>query len=300
MLKLYTEKGNKEKIAAIIDEMKPYKGIRLRPGQWGEDNRDWYVDKQHNTISQSMSSIKFVSKKAVRELYTISQQREAWMGTEYVKTKEKDPDGNPVYEQRSFSAPLDCFTNVLRALQMNSSLDTRQIGILIGLGYFSAFGKNKKLMNVYTAFFEGPNKLTKTIKSFNKRLTAIREYEKMQPDESLPCFEQLRIENENIGLCFSSFPTEPFNLFFVQELDTQYGVKVKLYSVQRGTSGTMKLRKAAYENKAFGANQFIFIDEGAVSQRCVYKGKQRVPIPGEKDYWIKQYHFPKPPAALPA
>ena len=72
MLKLYTEKGNKEKVTAIIEEMRRYRGITLKPGQWGEDNSDWYIDKEHNTISQSMSSVKFISKKAAKDLYKLS------------------------------------------------------------------------------------------------------------------------------------------------------------------------------------------------------------------------------------
>ena len=74
MLKLYDEKGKKDKIAAIIAEMKRYKGIRLTPGQFGQDNRDWLIDKESCSISQSLSAIKYVSKQAAEDLYHVGQQ----------------------------------------------------------------------------------------------------------------------------------------------------------------------------------------------------------------------------------
>lgn len=71
MLKLYDEKGNKDKIALIIAEMKRYQGIRLTPGKFGQDNRDWLIDKDQHSISQSLSAIKYVSKQAAEDLYQV-------------------------------------------------------------------------------------------------------------------------------------------------------------------------------------------------------------------------------------
>ena len=155
MLKLYDEKGNKDKIAAIIAEMKRYKGIRLTPGRFGQDNRDWLIDKKNRSISQSLSAIKYVSKKAAEDLFTVGQD---------------------VY----FS-----FTDVLRTLQMDTCLDTRQIGVLTSIGYFNSFGGNKMLADFSREYFEGKNKLTKTLvpKSVEKRLAANRELEATMPDE---------------------------------------------------------------------------------------------------------------------
>lgn len=299
MLKLYTEKGNKEKITAIIDEMKRYKQITLIPGKWKQDNRDWFIDKDHNTISQSLSSIKFISKQAAQDLYNLSQSQSAYIGTEYIRIKDKDENGKqirdengkPLYEEVIWNADLCCFTNILRALQMNTCLDTRQIEILIGIGYFQEYGENQKLIDIYRAFFEGPNKLTKTIKSFNKRLELIREYEKTVLNQKMPIAEQLLIENENIGLCLSTFENAPSNMFFVQEVDTKYGIKAKLYSVKRGTVGIVRLRKDLFESKQLSPNQCIFIDNGKHEQRYSYKDGRRTPIQGEYDYWLKQYHL---------
>ena len=99
MLKLYDEKGNKDKIAAIIAEMKRYKGIRLTPGRLGQDNRDWLIDKENQCISQSLSAIKFVSKQAAEDLYRVGQLQ------------------------------YTSFADVLRTLQMDTCLNRRQVDV---------------------------------------------------------------------------------------------------------------------------------------------------------------------------
>lgn len=350
MLKLYDEKKNKDKIAQIITEMKRYKNISLIPGRFGQDNRDWAVDKEHSTISQSISSIRYMSKEGAEELYRLGLQDEAEMGVEVIpaelkpETKKKintikrqikkltadyvkDPD--PLmseeeleeFEQNKQSiinegaeleaelktlqddldsymsqtqevhrfAKLDCFTNVLRALQMNTHINSRVVKVLITIGYFNKYGGSAKLLRVFDEFSEGKNSVSKTIKSFNKRLQALREYEMSLKDEELPVALRLQSEWENIGLCLSSFPETPGDMYFVQNVDDKYGVKVKLYSIQRGNTGTVRIAKKDYEK------QKLF--EGACMRMIAYKKRPRttfkdgkmVQVADETECWVTQY-----------
>lgn len=259
MLKLYSEKGNKDKISQIINEMKAYAGIRMLPGRFGQDNRDWYIDKEHNTISQSLSSIKFISKTAADDLY------------------------------QTATLQFNTFTDVLRHLQMNTCLNTRQIKALIWVGYFNQFGKTAKLMAVFDEFFEGKQKLTKTIKSFEKRLAANREYEAVQDDISLPIDQIIRNESDLLGLCFSTDDTLPDNIYFVEEIDDKYGVKAKLYSINRGTSGVMKVSKRNYDQEILYPGSVISLDGWKKRQRSIFKDGKRVPLNDEFDLWLEKY-----------
>ena len=259
MLKLYSEKGNKEKVSAIIQEMKTYAGIQMLPGRFGQDNRDWYIDKEAGTISQSLSSIKFVSKTAADDLYRASELK------------------------------FDMFTDLLRHLQMNTCLNTRQIRSLIYVGYFARFGKTAKLLSVFNEFFEGKQKLTKTIKSFDKRLAANREHERTVEDTMLPICETIKNENELLGLCISTDQTQPDNMYFVTEIDDQYGIKLKLYSVCRGTLGLMKMRKSNYDPELLSQGNIIYLEKWKKQQRSIYKDGKRVPIHDEYDFWIEKY-----------
>lgn len=259
MLKLYSEKGNKEKVSQIILEMKAYANIRMLPGRLGQDNRDWYIDKQNGTISQSMASVKYISKTAAEDLY------------------------------RMADLTFDTFTDVLRHIQMNTCLNTRQIYTLILIGYFSAFGKTAKLIAVFNEFFQGKQKLTKTVKSYEKRLHSNRLFEAAVEDESLPISQTIRNENDLLGLCFSTDESQPDNMYFVEEIDDKYGVKVKLYSVTRGSSGLLKVSRKNYEPSVLSQGNVIYLDQWKKKNRAIFKDGKRIPIKDEYDLWLEKY-----------
>lgn len=344
MLKLYDEKKNTEKISAIISEMKRYKNIQLLIGKWGQNNTDWLIDKEHATISQSISSVKYMSKQMAEELYNLSQQEEAYIGSEFTsdvfkpevkkelaklkkqlkplqqkakellangadefsdeflavydegypleqRIKQLESDDNSYLERAreiKHYVKMDCFTNVLRAIQMNTTVDTRKIEILIGLNYFQEFGKPGKLMNVYHQFYEGENKLTKTIKSFNSRLELCRQYESSLEDSDLKTGLRLRYEMDNVGLCLSTCPSMPSNAYFVTSVDDKYSIKMDLYSMKRGTVGQVKVSKKNYHIVDKGS--CIIIDDFKKSPRYTYNKGQRTIVPGETDIWLTKYH----------
>lgn len=266
MLKLYDEKKNTDKISAIISEMKRYKNIELTIGCFGQDNRDWIVDKEHHTISQSLSSVRYISKKAAKDLYELGK-------TESYPT----------------------FTDLLRDLQMKTCLDTRQIAILIELNYFKQFGKSGKLMKVYEEFFNGKLKLTKTVKSFEARLESCRQFEAELEDEDLPIGQRLLSELSNVGLCLSVDKNAPNDYYFVREVDAKYGAKATLYSMRRGTTGIVRFRKDMYSKQSFDIGDTVILKEYNKSPKYTYKGGEKAVVPGEKDIWAVSYEVIKAP-----
>ena len=288
MLKLYDEKKNTEKISAIIAEMKRYKNITMTAGKFGQDNRDWLVDKEHHTISQSLSSIRYIPKKAAQDLYRVGQ-----MTKKVYETDEDDViailEGREQRKIEKIVPAFDCFTDLLRELQMNTCLDTRQIKILIELGYFEQFGGSAKLMKVYEEFFNGSMKLTKTVKSFVARLEASRCLEESLSNESLSIQQVLNSELSNIGLCLSVDAKAPSNLYFVKEIDAKYGIKTVLYSIQRGTTGMIRFRKDEFEKKPLNVGDVIKLVKFNKSPRYTYKNGERAILPGAYDIWAKEY-----------
>ena len=260
MLKLYTEKGNKEKIALIVSEMKRYQDIRMLPGKFGQDNRDWYIDKANHTISQSLSSIKFMSQLAAEDLFTLGQRH------------------------------FDSFTGLLRALQMETCVKKNQIELLIRLGYFQSFGGSGKLLHIFNEFLEGKNRLTKSLveKTVDKRMAAMNEYEASVPDNDLPIANKLNAESEFMCICLSFDPNLSSKLYFVQEIDDQYGIKIKLYQLRSGKSGTAKVRKDIYKLCPLQPGQVISLDKFDKRKRCVYKDGKRIEL-DKTDVWAISY-----------
>lgn len=344
MLQIFSKKKNKDKVANIISEMKRYEGIQLTPGRFRQDNRDWFVDKEHKLISQNLASVRYMQKQAAEDLYRLGLQEEAEMGVEIkasvlkkeAKTKiskikkqlkplheqaekmlaagvdefsdeflQLYDKGYPLeqelkqiendftsYESRAqevhHKAKLDCFTNVLRALQMNTRLDTRQIEILIKLNYFSEFGKTGKLMKVFDYFFEN---ISKTHKSFLDRLEACRNYEASLEDCELQAGLRLKTEFENVGLCVSTDPNAPNSAYFVTDLDDKYGIKVKLYNIRRGTTGMIRIARKDY--KLMDVGSCIVIDKYRTSPKFIFQNGQKKEVPGEKEIWVTDYRVLK-------
>lgn len=265
-LKLYTEKKDRDKIAALANEMYAYAGISLTAGSFGQDNRDWLVDKENKTISQSLSSIKFISKSAA----------------------------NTLYELRNLSEQITSFSNLLRYFQINTSIDTRQIETLIKLNYFSKYGNNKKLLTVFNEFFEGENKLTKTYvqKTVDKRMIEMNRIEEETENEVVDQKEQLSFEIENLGMCLTRFSNPAYNrAYYILSLDSTYGVKAQLYSIKRGTIGNIRMRKVQLEETPIETGSVIYVDKFAEKPRYIYKDNKKIPIEGETEIWIEQYHL---------
>lgn len=358
MLKLYDEKKNKDKISAIISEMKRFYGITMIPGRFGQDNRDWSANKEKATISQSISSVRYISKDAAEELYQLGLQDEAKIGVEYHPTTytsegkkqinaikkelrqlkkiydtEEDPlmsdeereeleeqkeaavakgiileedlrvaEKNPKYieteaYEECVTAKLDCFANVLRAIQMNTGINSRVIKTLIGIGYFEKFGKTGKLMKVFDAFTEGPMAISKSIKSFQERLKTLRNYEDSLPDEELPISGRLLNEHENIGLCLSYDKDVPSRSYFVQQVDDKYSIRVKLYNMRTGKSGTARISKQLYAYQPLREGDCIKEAKFEKRPRYSYKNGKRKIIPGEEEVWVTGYNVAQTSAA---
>ena len=263
MLKLYTEKGNKEKIAAITSEMDRYKGIKVTAGRFGQDNRDWVVDKENHTISQNLNSIKYISSNVATALYKLANRN------------------------------YDSFTDLLRDMLFETQIDSRQTEVLISLDYFEKFGGSKKLKKVYENFKEGTNKITETLKeaTIKKRIEQLKEEEKKTEDEELPIYEKLKAEHEYLGRCVSYNKKVNSNCYFVDAVDDKYGVKVQLYSMQRGTTGVMKCAKNLYAKHPLKEAQCLYLKRFERKPRYTYHDGQRFEIEGVTDCWMLEYEM---------
>lgn len=269
LLKLYTEKANKEKIAAISNEMYRNLGITVTAGSFGQDNRDWYIDKEHKTISQNLSSVKFISNTAAKALYRISKN----------------------------SYPF--FVDLVRDMMFDTPIDARQIKVLITLGYFSKFGKSKKLLKLYDECVNSRYRISKGLKAdtVEKRMAELRKLESEMEDEGLPLGEVLKAEKEYLGRCVSYDPSITGGNFFVEEVDSQYGVKLYLYNMKNGVTGMIKCTKPLFTSKPLEPGQCIIMHGWEKKQRYSYHDGQRTPIEGIQDLWIKDYDVQKGEAA---
>lgn len=100
-------------------------GVRIAMPKWGVSKSNYYYDVDKKLITKGLSSIKHIGAGIGEELYEIAHKRK--------------------YER---------FMDVLMALNTESSIDTRQLSILIKLDYFSEFGNQRELLRLTDIFYE--------------------------------------------------------------------------------------------------------------------------------------------------
>ncbi len=100
-------------------------GIKVVSPKFGISQSDWFFDKERNIIAKGLSSVKYMSPAVSMELYNVS-----------------------------CSAQYSTFTDLLYALSKQTSLDTRQLDILIRIDFFSDFGNQTELLAIASTFMD--------------------------------------------------------------------------------------------------------------------------------------------------
>jgi len=260
LLEVYSDKGDKDKVAKIKAEMRKAFGITLSPPRFGQDNRGYFVDKDHSTISDSLTSVKYLSAKVADTMWRLGQ--------------------------RSF----DCFVDLLYEMSMSPCLDTRATEILIRLGYFEAFGSTGKLLDVWHEFSEGENRFSKShVKATQeKRLDALRQLEKQLPERTLPVWEVVAFEIEHLGTPMTLFPSER-GLYAVLEVDAKYSPKARLVNLATGVTGIMKVHKADFLDCPLSPGETVRISSWQKKPAYQYVDGKAKAKPGVFDLWLTGY-----------
>jgi DNA polymerase III alpha subunit len=142
-------KSNTEKTAKII-EYASSKGILVQPPRFGKARSVYSYDHGTNSISKGMASIKYLNAASADELYVKCQNSYQY------------------------------FMDVLQAIKANTTLNTRQIDVLIKLDFFQQYGNARELSEInqmYEFFKCGESKqITKTKVENEALLKIIEQY----------------------------------------------------------------------------------------------------------------------------
>lgn len=114
-------KDDTDKCLEILQYAKK-NSIELKPIKFGKSGAAYTMDKENNCIYKGIESVKFCNAKIADELLELSKN-------EY-----------------------DNFIDLLKDIKEKTSLNSRQLSILLGLNFFSDFGKNKYLLNVVDVY----------------------------------------------------------------------------------------------------------------------------------------------------
>lgn len=100
------------------------RGITITPPRFGYSRSDYFFNSEKNVIAKGLSSVKYMSKAVADELYELAQ-----------------------------SHTYDTFVDLLRDICEHTSLDARQLDVLIKIDFFAEFGNQRELFSICD-FFE--------------------------------------------------------------------------------------------------------------------------------------------------
>lgn len=256
------------KNAANDDDIKTGKqmardrGIVFTRPEFGQDNRTYFIDHEHKSISDSIASIKGVGEKDAEAILKIYQ------GGQY-----------------------SCFADVLAQMILaDGSLNRSVISILIISDYFRCFGSRGKLLHIYQEAFAGPHKLHKNLKqsTFYERVGWLG-FEEMTTDESdISIPDLIAFEVEHYGEPVTVLP-DMDNTYVVLDVDTRYSPKISMYNLTKGTKGMMKVRKPYYQKHELSKGDIIEIVRWHPEQAFTFANGQRQVKPGVTDLWLDEY-----------
>lgn len=243
VLQRFTDKGEKDKVSLIKQEMLK-RGYKLKDIQFGDDNRQFNIDRANNCIVQTMTSIKDMPKTAPQALYELGQ--------------------------RSIKNRVDLY----QALMDDSRINSKACDILFKLGYFNKLCANpNRLMVEYEIYqkYISAKVLTKSKfddtmieqirqcagkesdKQFrdidNKKLISL--FIKQTAIKSCHIAQQIKWQIELLGYSNLTDSTRDANDWIVTNIEkNSYGsVFLSLYNICYGANRRYKLAKQ-YINKS--------------------------------------------------
>ena len=217
---------DKEKTSKLTKELK-YFGINIKAGKFRSSRAEYSFDESTRTIYKGIGSIKYISAECADQLYSI----------------------------RFMDFPT--FTDLLVYLRENTTVDARQIKVLTTIGFFSEFGKNKKLLAVVDKFFDRYKK-TYVAKTKEARIAELKSFEASLPDEYLPLVQRIASDRELLGYVSFTQPELPKNFCYVLAADAKFTPRVTLYCIATGKSIECKVDKKFYGKHKFKADDVLY------------------------------------------
>lgn len=270
VLQRFTDKGEKDKVALIKQEMLK-RGYKLKDIQFGDDNRAFNIDRSNNCIVQTIASIKDMPKSAPEALYVL--------GKSDIKNR----------------------AALYQALMDDPRINKKAIEILFHLGYFNKFAQPNRLIAEYEIYqkYISAKVLTKssfddimidvirpccgkeTEKQFreidNKALiTALIKQANIKPTTIV---DRIKWQLEYLGYCTVNDPNSDPNDWLVLDVKTTgYGtVYCTLYNLCYGAERTYRASKKFWTNHQLSKGDAI---------RAVLQEKNKMKK-DENGEWVK-------------
>ena len=279
-------------------ELARLKGITFKQPKFRYSKAEYFMDKENNAIYKGIASIKYMNENVANEMYELRDNK------------------------------YNNFMELLIDLQEKTSLNSRQLGILISSDFFDEFGKSQKLFDIVDLY---NNIMAKKIKSkkgevsFNKSNPPYPKeiIEKYATDKSkedrykqykvenveglcnelmenifdmeMPSIEKVRINLEMMGECNYHFEDYANSICVVLDVDTKYKTKkAKLFNIASGRIAEVKIGEGDFSFLPFKSLDVVEIQTMIAKPKKVEVIKENGKkswrnSPTEKEFYLTEY-----------
>ncbi|WP_168898341.1 PHP domain-containing protein [Bacillus sp. ISTL8] len=293
--------GKEDKTNKLVEYAKD-KGIKL-DGIKFRYSRDGYMfNKETNSIYQGVEPIKFLNAQVAEGLYELRNKEYKCFTDLLVDIKDgmvlhcdstsqvmDIKDLLKIYEPKELQQMVKA-EEIVTVGSNEVQINSRQMAILISLNYFSEFGQNKKLLQLFE-FFEKTYKKTLTLKSKAERYAKVLQREQELENEKLSLVEQYERELEFLGHIESKDESMPPNIMFITEVTkTKTYIRAKAQQFHTGESREFKIGTRTYAYVPFEEKDVIQIINAQVKPK-----KKKIngvwADSNEKELWLKDVKF---------
>ena len=282
--------GDKERTNKLTNELE-YFGIKLSDIKFRHSNSKYSYDKESHTIFKGMSSIKFVGDNVGEELYALRDNQ------------------------------YDSFIDLLQDIS-NTSVNSKQLDILIKLDFFSEFGDINYLLKQVECHDKFYGRKQFTISKLQKEgedIELIKKYCQKQTEKTLKEFdyigflkdmtssmvyspvsitERMDYQKEYIGYISYINPNVSKRYYYVKDLSvTKSIVNIQLYEIYSGKTQKVKMWTTQYKKNPFDEGDILYLKSvekkhkkeptGEINQKTgkkIYKD-----VPDKFEFWLKNF-----------
>lgn len=275
--------GKEEKSLAIINYAKK-QGIRISPIKFRHSIAQYNFDKDTNEIFKGISSIKYMNAAVANEIYALRDNH------------------------------YNTFIDLLKDLRDKTSINSRQLNILIGLDFFEEFGNANSLFvqcKLYDDLSDKVQFKKDELKELNISEELVRRYAEKETDKMftkvdvvgllnaiIPTIkatprklsEQIKAQIEHMGYITIADP-QYSRMAAVLAVDTKYSPRLKLYSLKNGTTLDCKIDKRTFNKDKLAVGDIVRIT--ATKEKPKSRKNENgewESIPGTKELWVNSYH----------
>lgn len=211
--------------------------INIKQPMFGKSIDIYFIDYNTKSIYKGVASIKYLNSRASLELYQLSQEKE-----------------------HSY------FTDLLCDIQERTSLNQRQLEILIKCGYFQQYGSAQLLLGLAKEFKNGKNRITKTLKeeTILKRKDAIKGLEiNKEIKDDISDIDIIIFKMQN-GIDYKETNIVHSNREFIvskiKYMKTNNKARAELYQLSTGRILEVKFQSTITKGKCVNVYDYIHVD----------------------------------------